>query len=362
MNQETMKWMTERGGLAKITISRNWESKNPLKLPDYFSLKEVLLIKSLVPEVEAFNATIYLRSIFKYGANTTFSRTVGTFSDFEIIEEWSADRGRFIRNFDVTENNNVIVLGNTIKNELFGSKNPIGQTVTVRGQQFTVIGIMKYRFMESNNNLFSDNPFEYMNRTSVIPISTMINKFGQKDAIDEITIRAKSADEAIALKNKLEDIVLNLRRGQDIFNVVSAQEEAKKMQESALMFKIIFFFISSISLIVGGIVIMNIMLASVQERTREIGVRLAIGARRFDIFLQFLIQSVLITFTGGLVGVLLGVSIVKHVGDFLKTSTLVDINMIYIALAVSVGIGLIFGIFPSVKASNLDPVEALRYE
>ena len=200
MNQETMKWMTERGGLAKITISRNWESKNPLKLPDYFSLKEVLLIKSLVPEVEAFNATIYLRSIFKYGANTTFSRTVGTFSDFEIIEEWSADRGRFIRNFDVTENNNVIVLGNTIKNELFGSKNPIGQTVTVRGQQFTVIGIMKYRFMESNNNLFSDNPFEYMNRTSVIPISTMINKFGQKDAIDEITIRAKSADEAIALK------------------------------------------------------------------------------------------------------------------------------------------------------------------
>lgn len=363
MNEETMKWMTERGGLAKITIFNNWEAKNPLNLPNYFSYKEILLIKSLVPEAEVFNANIYLRSNFKYGENTTFSRTIGAFPDYELVEEWTADRGRFIKNFDITESSNVIVLGNTIKEELFGSKNPIGKTVTVRGQQLQVIGVMKYRFIgNSGSNLFSDNPFEYMNRTSIMPISTMINKFGQRDAIDEITIRAKSAEDAVALKNKLEDIVLNLRRGYGIFNVVSAQEEAEKMKQSSMMFKIIFFFISSISLIVGGIVIMNIMLASVQERTREIGIRLAVGARRFDIFLQFLIQSIMITFVGGIIGVLTGVSIVKHVGAFLNTNTVVDVTMIYIALIVSVGVGLIFGIFPSIKASNLDPVEALRYE
>ncbi|HPM02819.1 MAG TPA: FtsX-like permease family protein, partial [Candidatus Cloacimonadota bacterium] len=174
--------------------------------------------------------------------------------------------------------------------------------------------------------------------------------------------KAKSPEEAIVLKEKLEDIIFNLRRGQAIFNVESAQEEAEKMQESAAMFKIIFFFISSISLLVGGIVIMNIMLASVQERTREIGIRLAVGARRFDIFLQFLIQSVVITFIGGVIGVITGVSIVKYVGKFLNVSTMVDMSMIYIALLVSVGVGLIFGIFPSLRASNLNPVDALRYE
>jgi len=362
MNQQTMKWMTERGGLTKITVSRNWEAKNPLNLPEFFTLKEVNLIKNLIPEADYFNATIYNRSQVKFASNNTFSRMVGTFTDFEKVEEWTADRGRFIKSFDIDESNNVIVLGNTIKEELFGSKNPIGKTVTVENQQLTVIGVMKYRFMESSGNIFTDNPFEYMNRTSVIPISTMINKFGQKDAIDELTIKAKSPEEAIVLKEKLEDIIFNLRRGQAIFNVESAQEEAEKMQESAAMFKIIFFFISSISLLVGGIVIMNIMLASVQERTREIGIRLAVGARRFDIFLQFLIQSVVITFIGGVIGVITGVSIVKYVGKFLNVSTMVDMSMIYIALLVSVGVGLIFGIFPSVRASNLNPVDALRYE
>jgi len=362
MNQQTMKWMTERGGLTKITVSRNWEAKNPLNLPEFFTLKEVNLIKNLIPEADYFNATIYNRSQVKFASNNTFSRMVGTFTDFEKVEEWTADRGRFIKSFDIDESNNVIVLGNTIKEELFGSKNPIGKTVTVENQQLTVIGVMKYRFMESSGNIFTDNPFEYMNRTSVIPISTMINKFGQKDAIDELTIKAKSPEEAIVLKEKLEDIIFNLRRGQAIFNVESAQEEAEKMQESAAMFKIIFFFISSISLLVGGIVIMNIMLASVQERTREIGIRLAVGARRFDIFLQFLIQSVVITFIGGVIGVITGVSIVKYVGKFLNVSTMVDMSMIYIALLVSVGVGLIFGIFPSLRASNLNPVDALRYE
>lgn len=362
INQQTLKWMTERGGLSKITVYRNWESQNPLKLPEYFSYKEVLFVKNLIPEAQYFNANLYHWPLVKYNGNNTNTRLIGTFSDFEQIEEWTADQGRFLKEFDIQENNNVIVIGSTIQKELFGSKNPIGQTISLDGQQFVVIGVMKYRFMENSGNVFSDNPFEYMNRSSIVPISTMINKFGFKDAIDELTIKAKTPDQAIDLRKKIENIVLNLRRGQSIFSVESAQEEAKKMQESSAIFKIIFFFISSISLLVGGIVIMNIMLASIQERTREIGIRLAIGARRVDIFLQFLIQSVIITFFGGCIGVILGVSIVKKIADFLKVSSIIDVNMIFIALLVSVGVGLMFGIFPAIKASNLNPVEALRYE
>ena len=362
MNEQTMKWMSERGGLTKITVQKNWDYENTENLPEYFSLKEVTLIKSLLPEAAAFNATIYDRSHLKNGSNDTYSRLCGTFIDFERIEEWTADQGRFIKSFDVQENNNVIVIGTTVKEELFGKKNPVGKIITVGDQKMKIIGVMKHRFMESQGNMFGENPLEWMNRMSIIPLSTMINKFGEKNEINELTIKAESPEQAIFLKEKLNNIILNLRKGKPLFSVESAQEEAEKMKESSRMFTLIFFFISSISLFVGGIVIMNIMLASIQERTREIGIRLAVGARRVDIFLQFLIQSVLITFIGGLLGVIIGVSIVKYVGKFLSLTTSINFSMIYIALLVSVGVGLLFGILPSLRASKLDPVEALRYE
>lgn len=362
MNEQTMKWMSERGGLSKITVQKNWEVENPQNLPEYFLFKEVLLIKSLVPEAEYFNASINDYSLMKDGQTTTYSRIIGTLPDYEKVEEWTADQGRFIKTFDIDESNDVIVLGSTIKEDLFGNKPAIGKTITVKNTKLRVIGVMRKRQMESSGGMFGDNPLEWMNRMSIIPLSTMINKFGEKNEISELTLKASSPDKATELKDKVENIILNLRKGQKIFSVESAQEEAEKMKENSKMFTLIFFFISSISLFVGGIVIMNIMLASIQERTREIGIRLAVGARRFDIFLQFLIQSVLITFIGGILGVISGVSIVKYVGKFLSLTTAVNVSMIYVALLVSVGVGLVFGILPAIRASKLDPVEALRYE
>ncbi|MDD4157106.1 MAG: FtsX-like permease family protein, partial [Candidatus Cloacimonetes bacterium] len=198
--------------------------------------------------------------------------------------------------------------------------------------------------------------------TSIVPISTLINKLQAEDVIDEISIKAFDEQQPYILKPILEDITLNLRRGQPIFVIESAIEEAEKSKENSRMFQIVFFFISLISLLVGGIVIMNIMLATIQERTREIGIRLAVGARQIDILIQFLVQTVVITFIGGVFGVGSAILILDKVGEFLKISTKLDISMIFIALAVSVLVGLFFGIYPAVKASKLDPVQALRYE
>ncbi|MEJ1730025.1 FtsX-like permease family protein, partial [Escherichia coli] len=141
-----------------------------------------------------------------------------------------------------------------------------------------------------------------------------------------------------------------------------AQEDMMQMEQNAKIFSMIFVMISVISLLVGGIVIMNIMLASIKERTREIGVRIAVGARRFDIFIQFLVQTVLVTGLGGVLGIVLGCAILDLVGKYLKMPMVANPSMIMTALLVSVGVGLVFGIAPAIKAGNLDPVVALREE
>jgi putative ABC transport system permease protein len=153
-----------------------------------------------------------------------------------------------------------------------------------------------------------------------------------------------------------------MRRNEPVFTIESAQETAKEMEKNSAQFQIIFFFISTISLLVGGIVIANIMLASVQERTREIGIRLAVGARKRDIFMQFLVQTVLVTTIGGIVGVVTGLSLLDVVSGYLGFDLIAGIEMIITAVAVSAGVGFIAGIVPAVIASKLNPVEALRYE
>ena len=360
MNEQTLAWMNERGGLRRISIQRNWNFNNPLGLPTHFTMREFDFIREVMPKVEAINTEITQRGMLFHDTNSAWPRTIGTLADFAIVDEWTVSEGRFITQFDYRESNDIIVIGTTIKDELFGARNPIGQYVTFNNRRLMVVGIMEHRSMPGN--MWADNPLEWMNRTVFIPLSTMINKMGANDALEVITIRAFDDKQPFVLKPILEDIILNLRRGQAVFNIQSAAEQAEEMQENNRMFRIVVFFISMISLLVGGIVIMNIMLASIQERTREIGIRLAVGARQFDVFMQFLIQAVVVTFIGGVLGVVSAVVILDFVSDFLNIAAKLDVSMIFVALTVSVVVGLFFGIYPAVIASRLDPVKALRYE
>lgn len=362
INKQTISWMMERGGLSKISIYKNWNYDNPNNLKDHFTWKELNLIRTLVPEAKYFNPQERHWGRYSYKDKDYRSSIYGVLPDFTKIEEWDAVQGRFISEFDINQSNDVIVIGSEIKKELFGLKKAIGEFITVRNRRLQVIGVMKHRFMKSQGNIGGDNGLAYLNRRAFIPITTMIHKGTGEDNIGSFTVKAYSAESAPDLREKLEAIILNLRRGEPIFRIESAQEEAEEMAKNQKTFQMVFFMISIISLLVGGIVIANIMLATIQERTREIGIRITVGARRRDIFIQFLVQTVLVTLIGGILGVVVGLSILDLVSSYLDMELIAGVEMILIALMVSAGVGLFSGIIPAIVASKLNPVEALRYE
>lgn len=363
MNESTLAWMQERGGMNKIEIQRNWNWDYRKAGKAYFSLSEIKYLQAQVPEARAFNANIReWGGSIKRGDITFNGEIYGVMPDMRIVDEWDVSRGRFINRYDIDLNNNVVVLGSTVASELFSSRNPLGEYVNINGQQLMVIGIMQEKYMpaQAGNKVFGENAMEYMNRRVFLPISTMLHKISPEQVISSFEIKTFNPEQTKVLQKRVENILLNLRQGKPIFEVSSPEEELAQMKQNAMMFTAIFVFIAVISLLVGGIVIMNIMLASVKERTREIGVRLAIGARRFDIFVQFLVQTVMITALGGIFGIALGYSILGMISKFLEISVVASMQMIWVALLVSLGVGLLFGITPAVRASNLDPVIALR--
>ncbi len=362
INEQTIAWMMERGGLSKISVYENWTYDNPLHLNDYFTWKEIKLIRSLIPEAKYFNPQERNWVKITYRGNDYETLLWGVLPDFSKIEEWDVQEGRFISEFDVNQSSDVVVIGTEIKKELFGNKPALGEYITVDDRRLQVIGVMRYRYLKNNGVFGNENGLSYLNRRAYFPISTMIHKGTGKDEIGSFIVKAQDVESAPELREKLDSIILNLRQGKPVFRVESAQEEAERMAENQKNFQLIFILISSISLFVGGIVIANIMLATIQERTREIGIRIAVGARKRDIFIQFLVQTILVTFIGGILGVLLGLSILDIVSGFIDIKLIAGVGMIFIALAVSAGVGFLAGIIPAIIASKLNPVEALRYE
>ena len=362
INKKTMQWMMERGGLSKITVRKNWSYDNPKNAKTYFTWKEIRLIQSLIPEAKYFNPEIRKWLRLSYQKKYFHSSIFGVVPDFSKIEEWDVESGRFISEFDINQSNDVIVIGTKTKEELFGNKNPIGELITVRNRRLKVIGVMAHRFMKNSGAIGNENALSYLNRRNFVPISTMINKGTGEDIIGSFAVKSQNIETAPELREKLEAIIFNLRHREPVFKIESAQEEAKEMAKNQRMFQIIFFVVSIISLLVGGIVIANIMLASIQESTREIGIMITVGASRRDIFIQFLVQTILVTMLGGILGIVVGLSILDFVSNYLEMELVAGLNVILIALFVSAGVGFFAGIIPAVLASKLNPVEALRYE
>ncbi|HNQ43228.1 MAG TPA: ABC transporter permease, partial [Candidatus Cloacimonadota bacterium] len=267
MNKSTMDWMKQRGGLNKIEINRNWSYDFRQGGDASFSLAEIRTLRELSPEAKAFNP-----QVVRYGDEIVFRGKAfngeiwGVMPDMLLVEDWGVAKGRFLREVDVNENNNVIILGQRAASDLFGNRDPLGQSVALAGQQLTVIGVMtrKYWQNQGGSNAFGDNALEYMNSRSFVPISTMMNKLSPGSKINGLDILAHTPEEALALQAKLKTIVLNMKSGKELFSVESAQEQMQMMKKNGLIFTAIFIQIAVISLLVGGIVIMNIMLASIK--------------------------------------------------------------------------------------------------
>jgi putative ABC transport system permease protein len=363
MNESTMSWMEQRGGTSKVEVERNWNYDFRQGGYAALTLAELRQIRDQIPEAVAINPSVtLLNANLQYRGYTYSGHIYGVLPEQQIVENWYPNQGRFFGELDIRQNSNVIVLGSTAARELFGQRDPIGKSLMINSHIFRVIGIMEPKLWENPGGGFGGNALEHMNRQSYIPLSTMMNKLNAGSLIHEMQVIASSPQAALELQAKLTGILLRLKHGRPVFRVSSAQEMMQQMEQNSQIFSMIFVMIGMISLLVGGIVIMNIMLASIKERTREIGVRLAIGARRTDIFVQFMVQTVLITGLGGVFGIILGYLILDLVSGYLQMPMLAEPQMILVALLVSVGVGLIFGITPAVKASNLDPVIALREE
>jgi putative ABC transport system permease protein len=259
----------------------------------------------------------------------------------------------------------VAVLGQAAAASLFGTEDPVGRHVKVNQQWFRVIGVAGPQLAAQSD--MGGLPAQDRNNVIYVPLMAAMLRVEdpqsfRKDEIDGIYLTMVADGDIAKAGAAVRGLLEAAHRGAGDFSVIVPAELLAEQQRTRRIFQIVMVAIASISLLVGGIGIMNIMLASVLERTREIGVRRAVGARRKDIIRQFLIETMLITTTGGLVGIVLGVVLSQLVGVLAGWSTIVTASSIALAFFVSVSVGIVFGVYPAVRASSLDPVYALHYE
>jgi putative ABC transport system permease protein len=275
------------------------------------------------------------------------------------------EAGRFFNGRETVDAAAVCVLGEGARTSLFGPEDPVGKYVKVDDQWFQVIGVVAPQLTPQND--VSGVPSEDVNNLIYVPLNSAIFRLENAetrfhDEIDGIYLRLKPEANSPTVASVLRGVLNGSHHGAADFSIIVPAELLAQQKRTQSLFETVMVAIASISLLVGGIGIMNIMLANILERTHEIGLRRAIGARRTDIIRQFVIEAILISFVGGIIGILFGFGMSRVIAWAAGWSTIVTAGSILLAFVVSVSVGLGFGIYPAVQAARLDPVEALRYE
>jgi len=289
----------------------------------------------------------------KNGTSTRTTTVLGTTEDYQEIKSIEVSSGRFLLSFDTEYRQKVAIVGTAVVNDIFGGANPLDSSIKINGDTYKVIGILK----ETAGGQDSSDDDRV-----IIPVSTAMRMM-KVSAISNFTVQATSADTVNIAMEKLNDYLFSIYKSTNSYRVFNQAQMLDTMNSVTGTMMVVLGGIATISLVVGGIGIMNIMLVSVTERTREIGIRKAIGAKKKNIMVQFLIEALMVTGMGGLVGIAMGLAIIKFVlGGFKIVPEVYSMTWILISLGVSVIVGVIFGLFPAYKAANLNPIEALRTE
>jgi putative ABC transport system permease protein len=273
--------------------------------------------------------------------------------------------GRYLSADDQERAAPVAVLGEGVRASLFGGRTAIGEHVKVNEQWLRVIGVAGPQLSAQSD--MSGVPAEDRNNIIYTPLSTAVLRLEdsqsmRKDEIDGVYLQLTTADDTVPTSRIVRGLLNDSHKNAGDFSIIVPAELLAQQRRTQRIFEMVMVAIASISLLVGGIGIMNIMLASILERTKEIGIRRAVGARRRTIIRQFLLEATLISCAGGLVGVLVGVGLSRMIGYLAGWTTIVSLTSIVLAFSVSVAVGLVFGVYPAKKAASLDPVEALHYE
>jgi putative ABC transport system permease protein len=318
-------------------------------------------IKAECPSVGEVAPTVRGSGQVVYGNQNWSTIVMGTTPEMLTVREWPLVAGRNISPSDVDGATKVCLIGQTIVDNLFGDLDPVGKIIRIKKIPFTVIGILDKKGQSPQGQDQDDVIY--------VPLRTAQRKLlGSQfpNVVGAMMIQARNAD---VLKKAEEEVTALLKQRHRIgpsrevdFSVRNLSEILAVSEQSSKVMSLLLGAVASISLIVGGIGIMNIMLVSVTERTREIGIRIAIGAKQRDILLQFLTEAVLLTTCGGIIGMVLGVAGAKLVAQLIGWPTLISPETIIIAFGFSAGVGVFFGFYPARKAASLNPIEALRYE
>ena len=292
------------------------------------------------------------------GNRNVFTAIIGTGKDFILINDWFPEKGTFFNDLDVRNAALVCVLGETVKQNLFGSHDPIGENIRIGKYTYRVIGVM--------SSIGPTPSGKDQDDIILVPYTSVQKRLVGEKSLDRITIFVDPAYDLGYAKVEIEKTLRRqhgIKEGmQDDFYVKTQQTQIRTIKNVSRILTVLLGSIASISLVVGGIGIMNIMLVSVGERTREIGIRLAVGAKEKNILVQFLIESVLLSLVGGTIGTVIGILISKVASALTGWPTQISVLSIFVAFVFSALVGIIFGIYPAKKAAALNPIEALRYE
>jgi len=346
-------FLTVMPGSANVGgVRQGFGSVSTLTIDDAAAIKASLSdLAGVEPESNSRQQLKYLKSNWQ-------TSLVGTSADYPVVRNWNVASGSFFTDEDNRGKRNVVVLGQDVVTNLFAGEDPVGRIVKINGAGFRVIGVLEKK--GAGGGYFSQDD------TALIPINTMYARFRHQRDVRSIGMTAVDKDHIEQVKADVTALLQTRHRIQEgaasDFTIVTQQDVLQTVQGVSQIMTLLLGAIGGISLLVGGIGIMNIMLVSVTERTREIGIRKALGARRRDIMSQFLVEAIILSGLGGLLGWGLGAAAAQVIAKFGKMTVVLTMGTVGLAIGFSIAVGLFFGIYPARKASRMDPIQALHFE
>ena len=322
------------------------------------TIEDAIAIRDEIPEVIAASPEVRSQRVIVYGNQNWFTRIYGQSADYLQIRQWPIESGRMYTDEDVANAALVAVVGQTIVEELFEGADPIGETIRVRGLPLEIIGVLSYKGMSLMGSVQDD--------IVIVPYTTAFQRISGRSHAMVINVQVYDDQSMEIAQAKITDLLRERHRlapyQENDFTVQTQEDVAQAATETSRIMTMLLASIAGISLFVGGVGIMNVMLVSVTERTREIGLRLAVGAKSPDVLLQFLIESVVLCLLGGIGGIALGVISTELIATYAGWPALFSTEAMIVAVVVSAAVGVFFGFYPAWKASRLDPIVALRTE